>query len=92
MATLGTSHRGSIRGVRSSLSGDIENITRVLRREANRLAVTPVTRGLIRVNWLVKRQKDPRADVEGPSDGRSHRWASTTARVRFPRRKTANRP
>ena len=45
VATLGTSHRGSIRGVRSSLSGDIENITRVLRQVSNRSAVTPVTRG-----------------------------------------------
>ena len=44
VATLGTSHRGSIRGVRSSLSGDIENITRVLRQVANPVAVTPVTR------------------------------------------------
>jgi len=44
VATLGTSHRGSIRGVRSSLSGDIENITRVLRQVANPCSVTPVTR------------------------------------------------
>jgi hypothetical protein len=42
VAACGTSHR-FVRGVRSSLPGDLWNITRMLPRSANRCRVTPVT-------------------------------------------------